>query len=149
MMKGTLYCIGVGPGDPELITVKALKRIQACPVLAAPQGRAGVGTAKDILLQAVAAMADVDLQGKDILNIDFPMTRDEAALAQAHADGAAALEAKLAAGLDVALITLGCPTIYASSLYVQRIVEKHGYKTEIIPGVPSFCASAARTRAIT
>ena len=57
MMKGTLYCIGVGPGDPELITVKALKRIQACPVLAAPQGRAGVGTAKDILLQAVAAMA--------------------------------------------------------------------------------------------
>ena len=144
MMKGTLYCIGVGPGDPELITVKALKRIQACPVLAAPQGRAGVGTAKDILLQAVAAMADVDLQGKDILNIDFPMTRDEAALAKAHADGASALEAKLAAGLDVALITLGCPTIYASSLYVQRIVEKHGYKTEIIPGVPSFCAVAAR-----
>ena len=126
MMKGTLYCIGVGPGDPELITVKALKRIQACPVLAAPQGRAGVGTAKDILLQAVAAMADVDLQGKDVLNIDFPMTRDEAVLAQAHADGAAALEAKLAAGLDVALITLGCPTIYA------------------IPGVPSFCAAAAR-----
>lgn len=144
MMKGTLYCIGVGPGDPELITVKALKRIQACPVLAAPQGRAGVGTAKDILLQAVAAMADVDLQGKDILNIDFPMTRDEAALAKAHADGASALEEKLAAGLDVALITLGCPTIYASSLYVQRIVEKHGYKTEIIPGVPSFCAAAAR-----
>ena len=100
-MKGTLYCIGVGPGDPELITVKALKRIQACPVLAAPQGRAGVGTAKDILLQAVAAMADVDLQGKDVLNIDFPMTRDEAVLAQAHADGASALEEKLAAGLDV------------------------------------------------
>lgn len=144
MMKGTLYCIGVGPGDPELITVKALKRIQACPVLAAPQGRAGVGTAKDILLQAVAAMADVDLQGKDVLNIDFPMTRDEAALAKAHADGASALEEKLAAGLDVALITLGCPTIYASSLYVQRIVEKHGYKTEIIPGVPSFCAAAGR-----
>ena len=44
----------------------------------------------------------------------------------------------------MALITLGCPTIYASSLYVQRIVEKHGYKTEIIPGVPSFCAAAAR-----
>ena len=89
-------------------------------------------------------MADVDLQGKDILNIDFPMTRDEDSLAKAHADGASALEEKLAAGRDVALITLGCPTIYASSLYVQRIVEKHGYKTEIIPGVPSFCAAAAR-----
>lgn len=144
MMKGTLYCIGVGPGDPELITVKALKRIKACPVLSAPQGRAGAGTARGILLQAVAAMADMDLNEKEIVTIDFPMTRDEAMLAKAHADGAAALEEKLAAGLDVALITLGCPTIYASSLYVQRIVRQHGYETQIIPGIPSFCAAAAR-----
>lgn len=143
-MKGTLYCIGVGPGDPELITVKALKCIKACPVLAAPQGNTGVLTAKDILLQAVADMADVDLSQKDILTIHFPMTRDEDTLAQAHAAGAAALEEKLAAGLDVALITLGCPTVYASSIYVQRLVRAHGYAAVIIPGVPSFCAAAAK-----
>lgn len=142
-MKGTLYCIGVGPGDPELITVKALKRIEACPVLAVPQGRAGVLTANDILRKA-ADTAHIDLEEKHVITIQFPMTRNEEALAKAHEVGAAALEEKLSAGFDVALITLGCPTVYASSLYVQRLVEKHGYDTVVIPGVPSFCAAAAR-----
>ncbi len=143
-MKGTLYCIGVGPGDPELLTVKAAKYIQKCPVLAVPQGHTGVTTAKSILLQAIENGAAVDLQDKLILTVDFPMTRDAAVLAKAHTAGAAAIEAQLQQGRDVALITLGCPTVYASSIYVHRRIRDDGYATEIIPGVPSFCAVAAR-----
>ncbi|WP_444321863.1 SAM-dependent methyltransferase, partial [Megasphaera sp.] len=52
-MKGTLYCVGVGPGDPELLTLKALKIIRTCPVLAVPQSRTGVVTAQGILLMAL------------------------------------------------------------------------------------------------
>lgn len=143
-MKGTLYCIGVGPGDPELLTIKAVKRIRNCPVLAVPQGHTGVTTAKDILLQAIENGAAVELQDKLILTVDFPMTRDAAVLEEAHAAGAAAIEAQLQQGRDVALITLGCPTVYASSIYVHRRIHDDGYATEIIPGVPSFCAVAAR-----
>lgn len=143
-MKGTLYCIGVGPGDPELLTIKAVKRIRNCPVLAVPQGHTGVTTAKDILLQAIENGAAVELQDKLILTVDFPMTRDAAVLEEAHAAGAAAIEAQLQQGRDVALITLGCPTVYASSIYVHRRIHDDGYATEIIPGVPSFCAAAAR-----
>lgn len=143
-MKGTLYCIGVGPGDPELLTIKAVKRIRNCPVLAVPQGHTGVTTAKDILLQAIENGAAVELQDKLILTVDFPMTRDAAVLEEAHAAGAAAIEAQLQQGRDVALITLGCPTVYASSSYVHRRVHDDGYATEVIPGVPSFCAAAAK-----
>lgn len=143
-MKGTLYCIGVGPGDPELLTIKAVKRIRNCPVLAVPQGHTGVTTAKDILLQAIENGAAVELQDKLILTVDFPMTRDAAVLEEAHAAGAVAIEAQLQQGRDVALITLGCPTVYASSIYVHRRIHDDGYATEIIPGVPSFCAVAAR-----
>lgn len=141
---GTLYCIGVGPGDPELLTLKAIRYIKKCPVLAIPQGHTGVTTAKQILMDAVEDMDDVDLSQKEIISIDFPMTRDEAVLADAHQKGAAAIEGALQEGKDVALITLGCPTIYASSIYVHRRVQRDGYATEIVPGVPSFCAAAAK-----
>lgn len=143
-MKGTLYCIGVGPGDPELLTIKAVKYMQTCPVLAVPQGHTGVTTAKGIVLQAIEKGLDVNWNDKTIITIDFPMTRDAAVLEKAHADGAAAIEAQLQQGRDVALITLGCPTVYASSSYVHRRVHDDGYATEVIPGVPSFCAAAAK-----
>lgn len=142
-MKGTLYCIGVGPGDPELLTIKAVNTIKKCPILAVPQGHTGVTTAKSILLQAVEAGAAIALRQKTIVTIDFPMTRDEDVLARAHAAGAAAIEEQLRQGKDVALITLGCPTVYASSIYVHRRVRNDGFATAMIPGVPSFCAAAA------
>lgn len=143
MTTGTLYCIGVGPGDPELLTLKALKYITQCPVLAVPQGHTDRLTAKQILLSALQE-ADVSLVDKTMVTLDFPMTRDAAVLEAAHAAGTAAIERELAQGRDVALITLGCPTIYASSIYVHRQVRRDGFPTAIIPGVPSFCAVAAK-----
>ncbi len=142
-MKGKLYCIGVGPGDPELLTVKALRCIKKCPVLAVPQSRPGVWTAKQIVVEAAAVTEGIRLDEKEIITIDFPMVRDENTVRRAQATGARAIEERLDCGMDVALITLGCPTIYASSMYIHRMAAQDGYETEIIPGVPSFCAAAA------
>ena len=142
-MTGTLYCVGVGPGDPELMTLKGLACIRRCPVIAVPNSGGGAGRARQILLAALEEQ-DIDISAKTMLDISFPMTRSKDVLEKAHASGAAAIEEYLNAGKDTALITLGCPTVYASSIYIHRLVRRHGYDTAIIPGVPSFCAAAAR-----
>jgi precorrin-2/cobalt-factor-2 C20-methyltransferase len=143
-MKGTFYCVGIGPGDPELLTLKAVKYIRTCPVLAVPQGREGMTIAKDIVLKAVRHMDDIHWEKKEILPIDVPMTRDESVMAAAHRKAAAAIEQRLDEGKDVVLIVLGCPTVYASSIYIHRILAREGYTTEIVPGITSFCAAAAK-----
>lgn len=137
-MKGKLYCVGVGPGDPELLTLKAIKTLQACQVLAVPESENGLQTARGIVSQAV------DLTGKQVMVVAVPMTKDQQVLECSHQEAAAQLESALNQGKDVALITLGCPTIYASCIYLHRLVLKDGYDSELVPGVPSFCAAAAR-----
>ena len=141
-MKGTLYCVGVGPGDPELLTLKALKIIRTCPVLAVPQSRTGVVTAQGILMKALNGCG-ITIDDKTVIAMDFPMTRDDQVLKGAHEKAARRLMDELDEGRDVCLITLGCPTVYATSIYVHRLIRQAGYATEIVPGVPSFCAVAA------
>ena len=119
MMKGRLYCIGLGPGDPELVTVKALRLMKECPVWFIPQSGPDKETAGRIL-QAAANYADEDLQvSKTIVKLAFPMTRNEDILEEAHRKNAEIIEAYLDKGEDAALFTLGCPTVYASCSYVE------------------------------
>ena len=75
---GTFYGVGVGPGDPELLTVKAIRTLEACPVLAAPQTASGEMTALNIAKQAA------NLEGKTLLPLHFTMSRDQAKQHQAH-----------------------------------------------------------------
>ncbi len=135
---GTFFGVGVGPGDPELLTLKAVKVLQRCPVIAAPQTRSGEMLALDIARQAV------DLSDKAIVPLFFPMTRDEEQLRSAHEAAANAVEAHLRAGADVAMLNLGDVSIYATYAYLMEILQSRGYATRMIPGVPSFCAVAAR-----
>ena len=83
-------------------------------------------------------------EGKEILLCDAPMVRDEAALDAAYEANADRVCALLDGGKDVAFLTLGDPTVYSTYLYLHRKVTARGYEAEIIPGVPSFCAVAAR-----
>lgn len=138
-MRGTLYGIGVGPGDPELMTLKAVKCLKACPVLAIPQKEKERCTAYQIAVQAVP-----EIKEKEILCIDIPMTKGEERIEISHQTGAKNLTDILETGKDVALITLGDCTVYASSMYLLERVKKMGYPTEVISAVPSFCAAAAR-----
>lgn len=136
MEKGILYGIGVGPGDPELLTVKAVRLLREADVVAVPDKGSGAGTAQAIVQEY--------LEGKEILPCVTPMIRDAAKLNAAHEEIADRICALLDAGKTVAYITLGDPCVYSTYLYVHQKVVARGYRAVIVPGVPSFCAAAAR-----
>lgn len=135
-MAGILYCIGVGPGDPELLTRKAVRLIQSCPAAAAPGGTKSV--AYQIALQAAP-----ELSQKSCLDLHLPMTKDPTVLRESHDRAAEQLLAALEQEQDVALLTLGDPSIYSTCMYLQERVQNAGCYVQVVPGVPSFCAAAA------
>ena len=137
MKKGTFYAVGVGPGDPELLTQKALRILQGCAVIAAPRGKGGAMTALSIAARAV------DLSQKTIVPLPLAMERGAAARRMCHEEAAAVLAAHLDAGRDTAMVCLGDTSVYASSSYFLALLRERGYAVKQIPGVPSFCAAAA------
>lgn len=138
-MSAMLTGIGVGPGDPELMTLKAMKKLQACDLLVVPDADKGESTAYKIAVQAYP-----DLESKPTLVVRMPMTHDRAQWQASHRAAADQIEAQLDQGKHVAFITLGDPTVYATYMYVHKMVADDGYPTEIVSGIPSFCAVAAK-----
>ena len=86
----------------------------------------------------------VDLAGKTILPLSFTMSQDKAVLQASHEAAADAVQPYLDRGQDVAMLNLGDVSIYATWGYIMDIVRARGYETVMVPGVPSFCAAAAR-----
>ena len=139
MKTGTLYGIGIGPGDPELLTLKAVRQIRECAVIAVP-GK----SPKDSVAYRVAVQAVPEIENKKLVAVDMPMTKNRAALDAFFQAGADMLEEYLRAGEDVAFLTLGDVTIYSTYLYLYPRIQERGYATAMINGIPSFCAAAAR-----
>ncbi|MPM42116.1 Cobalt-precorrin-2 C(20)-methyltransferase [bioreactor metagenome] len=137
MTKGTLYGVSVGPGDPSLMTLKAVACIQACGIVAAPRTSDGRSLALHIAAQ------EVDVSGKEIEYLDLLMTRDPERLARTYGAAADCIAAHLDAGRDVAALTLGDASLYSSFSYLSAILGPRGYEISVIPGVTSFCACAA------
>ena len=101
-MKGKLYGVGIGPGDPELLTLKALRVIRESKVIALPGKEPRETVAYKIVEGAYPEIAE-----KELLAVDMPMTKDPAKLEASHEAGAAAIMAYLDKGMDVAFPTLG------------------------------------------
>lgn len=138
-MTGTIYAVGIGPGDPELLTLKAVRVIGSCPVLCVPKGREeGASLALSIVRQAVA------LDGKEIMEVHFPMRKGSQR--EALRPAAREIVGVLAQGRDVAFPTLGDPAIYSTFFHLLDAVHQvdEGVRAEIVPGVSSFTAAAAR-----
>ena len=142
-MKAKLYCVGVGPGDPELITLKAQRIIKECGIIAVPV-RTPAQNPKDVVSFRIAEGSVPEINGKNIIPILIPMSKDRAELAKAHENAAKELEALLDKGGDVAFLCLGDPAFYSSISYLRTLVGKAGYYTESIAAVTSFSAAAAR-----
>lgn len=136
MNKGTIYGVSVGPGEVELLTLKAVRIVKSCPVLAAPRTRDGNMAALDILRQ------EVDIEGKEILPLALNMDSDTGRREAAHDLAEAALRDRLDAGCDVAFLNLGDISIYGSfGYFAHRLAGE--YPIVWVPGVTSFCAAAA------
>lgn len=138
MDKGILYGVSVGPGDPELLTLKAVRTIQACPVIAVPSNRGEKSLALSIVEGAMS------LEEKEIIVLPFLMTKDAERLAESHQELAQRLMDKLDEGKDIAMLNLGDVSIYSTFSYMRELVAAAGYTVEAVAGVPSFCAVAAR-----
>jgi precorrin-2 C20-methyltransferase / precorrin-3B C17-methyltransferase len=140
---GRLYGIGVGPGDPELLTLKARRLIEAVDVIAYPSARHGRSIALGI---AEAHLRDDQLK----LAMTYPVTTEtsdhpggyEAALSEFYDSWAATLAGHLEAGRDVGILCEGDPLFYGSYIYLhERLAPR--YRSEVVPGVTSFSAAAA------
>ena len=142
-MAGTLFGIGVGPGEPELMTLKAVRKIRECEIIAFPnkdkEKCIAYGIAEKLLDELEAAG-----QGKNCVFLDFPMSKDSAAVESAKKAAASTVCGYLEKDLDVAFLTLGDPAVYSTFMHVAALVEEKGFKTEFVSGVTSFCAAAAR-----
>jgi len=143
MTSGRLYGVGVGPGDPELLTVKAARAIAAADVIAYPSARHGNSVARRI------AAPHLREDHVEVL-LRFPVTTEltthpggyDAALHEFYDAAAAELAGHLDAGRDVAILCEGDPLFYGSYMYFhERLAPR--YETVVIPGVTAFSAAAA------
>ena len=128
-MTGILFGTGIGPGDPELMTLKAVRLIRENDTIAVPGEKPEESIAYQIAVQAVPELAE-----KELVAIPMPMTKNAKELEENHRRGAEK---------NVVFLTLGDPTVYSTYLYVHRRVLEDGYDARIVSGVTSFCAAAA------
>lgn len=138
MKKGKLYGTGTGPGDPGLITLKAVEIIEKCAYIAVPN------IVKENALSYQTALAAVPgIKDKNCICLEMPMTKDKKILEKSHIKAANTIAAVLNDGNDIAFLIIGDPSIYSTYIYIHNKIKEMGYQTEIISGVPSFCAASA------
>ena len=139
-MAGRFDLAGVGPGDPELMTIKTIRAIKACQVLVLPIGSPELKKpeleegeeetfAKECLAYRIACEAE-------------PETKK--LLKEIHDAGARKASELLEKGKNLVFLTIGDPTVYSTGIYIYKRLKKMGYQGEIFSGIPSFCAAAAR-----
>jgi precorrin-2/cobalt-factor-2 C20-methyltransferase len=134
-----IYAIGVGPGDPELLTRKAERILRSVPVICAPTaGPADSSYALSIIEPLL------DLKRQEVIIQVFPMRKDQAGLDEFWETAAVGVAERVRRGSDVAFITIGDPFIYSTFLYIYRIFrEKYpDIPVEVVPGVSSINAAA-------
>jgi len=127
-----LYGIGVGPGDKDLITLKAIKILQKVDIVIAPSSKGEESIAFEI------AKPYINCQ---VIFMEFPMTYLKQELKQKWQDNINQIKGLLDTGKDVAFITLGDPMIYSTYIYILKGLK--GYKVETIPGITSYSGAAS------
>lgn len=137
-MIGKLYGIGVGPGDPELLTIKGLRIIKECDIIALPSKDKMTCTSYNIVKGVYE-----ELDKKETILLDYPMSKDKELLERCRIENENKITSLLMKGKSIAFLTLGDPTIYSTYIYLHKSMREKGFDAEIISGVPSFCSIAA------
>ena len=135
-----LYGVGVGPGDPELLTIKAMRILQSVPVVCVPRSSYDSDSFALSIIEGV-----IDKTWQEIIPLIFPMSKDKEVTKKFWDESAIIIEGKLKAGKDVACISIGDPFFYSTFIYVFENLKERlkDLKVEIVPGVSSINASSA------
>lgn len=148
--QGCLYLVGVGPGDPELMTCKAVRVLERSKVWVVPKAKENGASSA---LQIVSAM--VGTAGREILEVRFPMKKirleqkHDFEVQQGWQEAAELVLARLDQGQDVAFPTLGDPGIYSTSFYLLNTLQeaRQELPVKIIPGITAMSACSAQLNA--
>lgn len=131
----TLYGIGVGPGDSELLTIKAVRIIEKCQVIVAPSAKEG---GESIALETAKEYIK---PGTEVVIRHFPMGKKDRVIKAVEAYEF--IEERLKEGKDVAFLTIGDPYVYSTYSHMLKHVRDCGFEVQTIPGITSFCAAAS------
>ncbi len=134
---GTLYGIGVGPGDPELLTLKAHRILREADVIFCPEKESGSGSFAFEIIQGFLKDS-----AAEVVNLVYPMHYHGGRLREMWKKNADLIAGCLEGGRTGVFITLGDPSVYSTFMYTLPYIEEAGVEVEMIPGVPSFCAAA-------
>jgi precorrin-2/cobalt-factor-2 C20-methyltransferase len=135
-----LSCIGCGPGDPDLLTIKAVNRLREAEIIFAPTSKHGKPSiALSIVSKYINALTT------STVDLIFPMTKDKDLLIKQWKQNADKLAGAVLEGKNTVYLTVGDPSLYSTWIYMQReIIKNYGnIEIEIIPGIPSMFAFAA------
>jgi precorrin-2/cobalt-factor-2 C20-methyltransferase len=141
MTYGTLYGVGVGPGAPDLLTIRAIRILQGARVLALPRSSDyGTSMAWSIVEPAIGR-----IEGQERLFLTFPMSKDPDRVRPAWEKAFGAIGDRLEHGLSVAFATEGDPSLYSTFIYLRREAVRRwpGLRIEVVPGVSSIAAVPA------
>lgn len=138
-MNGKLYGVGVGPGDPELLTLKAVRILKQVDYICVPQA----GKGKESLAFSIINQ-EIDCTGR-IIKLCFPMTSKQHDLNQAWDNAAMKMSRELKEGKDLAFITIGDPLLYSTYIYILNSLNKlmPALRVETVPGISSINACTA------
>jgi len=134
-----VYAVGVGPGDPELLTRKAERILREAPVICAPAATAGDSSHALSIVEPL-----LDRSRQEVIIRVFPMRKDQEGLDEFWEEAAATVISRIREGKDVAFITIGDPFLYSTFLYLYRIFRDRypDIPIEAVPGVSSITAAA-------
>lgn len=137
-----LVGIGVGPGDPDLLTVKAARAIQEADIIMCP---ASAEDRPSIALSVVEPLIDRS-KNQEIVKLIFPMTKDRDVLEQTWRRNAKIMAQKVLSGRNVVYLTVGDPYLYSTWIYMHRDIERNHPDMEIsvIPGIVSMFTFASK-----
>ena len=139
--KGKLYGIGVGPGDTELLTLKAARILKEVPVVFTPKSSKEKDSIALSIVRPVLEERD-DYKRLMLVTPIFPMIEDKDELEKIWTSASEMISQYLDSGRDVAFITLGDPSVFSTYSYIQKKL-KENYEIETVPGITSFTACAA------
>ena len=161
MTKGKLTGVGVGSGDPELLTLKAVRKIRESDVVVLPVSDRGLEVPvfsgenereedglnnyrNKCVAYQIVKKAVPQVKEKLKMYLPVPMIKERDRLEKIHDMDAGAVCELLEEGKNLVFLTIGDPSVYSTYMYLHKRILKMGYEAEMVPGIPSFCAAASR-----